>query len=126
MKKSSTHPRLSISTWEGILYVDTKEIIRLEADSNYTQFILTNDKKVISSKTLKTYEELLSVHDFFRIHKSHIINLNLVLKYTKGGGGTVTMIDNSTVKVSKYKKNELLNLLRKPLLSIPSTKSTLH
>ncbi len=103
--------KLSINTVEGIMFVDTDQIIRLSADSNYTNIFLKNGKKIFASKTLKEFEEILTSLNFFRVHNTHLINLAFVQAYTKGDGGYVTMIDSAVVEVSRSKKGELLSLL---------------
>ncbi len=111
MAQNKPKKKLSVSTVDGIIFLDSDQIIRLSADSNYTSIYLTNGKKVIASKTLKEFDEILLNMNFFRVHNTHLINLMYVEKYTKGEGGTVTMIDNSEVDVSRNKKNELLSLM---------------
>jgi two-component system LytT family response regulator len=111
LNQARTVKKLSINTLEGIMFVDTDQIIRLSADSNYTNIFLKNGKKIFASKTLKEFEETLVPMHFFRVHNTHLINLAYVQIYTKGDGGYVTMIDNAVVEVSRSKKNELLSLL---------------
>lgn len=88
--------------------VPLNEIILCQADVNYTTFFLHNKKKVVISKTLKEYEEMLSEFDFVRVHNSNLINLHHVSNYTRGEGGVVTMSDGSEVDVSRRKKDEFL------------------
>lgn len=66
---------------------------------------------MIVTKTLKEFEELLDDYNFMRVHNSHLINLNQVVKYTKGEGGVVTLSDGSEVDVSRRKKEEFLERL---------------
>jgi two-component system LytT family response regulator len=103
--------KLPVSTLDGIIFVDVDQVVRLAADSNYTNIFLTNAKKIVASKTLKEFEEILLTYSFFRVHNTHLINLAFVEVYTKGEGGFVTMIDGSIVEVSRNKKNELLAAL---------------
>ena len=111
LSQPKTVKKLSINTLEVIMFVDTDQIIRLSADSNYTNIFLKNGKKIFASKTLKEFEETLVPMHFFRVHNTHLINLAYVQIYTKGDGGYVTMIDNAVVEVSRSKKTELLALL---------------
>ena len=111
LNNARTVKKLSINTLEGIIFVDTDQIIRLSADSNYTNIFLKNGKKINVSKTLKEFEETLVNMNFFRVHNTHLINLAYVQFYTKGEGGYITMVDNAVVEVSRNKKNELLSLL---------------
>ncbi|HYG39895.1 MAG TPA: LytTR family DNA-binding domain-containing protein [Cytophagales bacterium] len=101
-----------IKTNESIYLVDFDDIVRCEADGNYTHFFLKTGQKITVAKTLKEYEKLLNESRlFFRLHNSHIINLNYMDRFDKKDGGTVVMKDKSIVPVSTRKKNELLMLL---------------
>ena len=97
-----------LPTLDGFLVVKISDIIRCEADKNYTFFIFSNDKKVLVSKTLKEFEELLQDMDFIRIHQSHLINASHVQRYIKGSGGYVKMSDDSIIEVSRRKKELLM------------------
>jgi len=103
--------KLPVPTTEEILYIDLDNIIRFEADSNYTIINLKGGKKMTSSKTLKEYEVMLVGQPFFRVHKTHIINLSQITKYIKGDGGFVVMTDGATIEVSRQKKAELLTMM---------------
>jgi two-component system, LytTR family, response regulator len=100
--------KLAIATVDGLHFIPIADIIRLEADSNYTTFYLQNGTKFLSSRSLIDYEELLNDHNFFRCHHSHIINLNFVSKYIKNDGGEIVMSDGTHVDISRRKKKEFL------------------
>lgn len=102
---------LAVSSQNEIIYIDTSTILRLEADSNYTNIILTTGRKIVSSKTLKEYEALVDSKNFFRVYKTYIINLKCVEKYVKSDGGYIVMSDGATIPVSREKKQELLAVL---------------
>ena len=93
--------------------VDLSEIIRCEADKNYTFFYLNNGKKILVSRTLKDFETLLSNHGFFRVQQSHLINLEYIERYDKHEGGSVIMRDGSAVPLSPAKKDQFFNMLEK-------------
>jgi len=93
---------------ENYIKVNLSDIILLKGDGNYTVFFFKDKKTLLVSKTLKEYEDLLLENNFFRVHKSAIINLNCIVKYTKGDGGFVTMINDEVVKVSRYRKKEFI------------------
>lgn len=93
---------------DGFEVVQIKDIVRCEAQDNFTDFHFTNGKHVLICRTLKFYEQALCDFGFMRIHKSHLINLQYVKKYKKGKGGQVIMSDNSEIEVSPNKKEELL------------------
>ena len=103
--------KIALPSSEGIDFIKADFIIRAEAERSYSNFYLENGKKVLVSKPLKEYEELLEQCNFFRVHKSHMINLNHIEKYIKGKGGYVIMKDGSHVDVSVRKKEDLLNRL---------------
>lgn len=102
------HKKIVLPQMDGFEVVNVNEIIRAEANDNYTNFYLTNGKKYLISKTLKYFDELLTEFDFIRIHKSHLVNLQYITKYIKGKGGQVRMSDDSYVDVSATRKKELL------------------
>ena len=100
--------KISIPSQDGVLWVDIEDIIRFEADSNYTHVYMKNKRKVMVSKTLKSFEDQLTHSNFCRVHSTHLINLNEVEKYIKGDGGIVILKDTSNVPVSRANKGELL------------------
>lgn len=109
VKAAST--RLPLPTAEGVYIVDRNNIIRVEAMSNYSVFLLADNKKIVVSKTLKEYETVLDDERFMRINRSVIINLDFVVKYRKGDGGTLELTDGTEVEVSPQKKDILLQRL---------------
>jgi len=104
--------KIAIPTSEGLLMIDCKDIIRCVAIDNYTEIHVSNQPKLLVTKTLKEFEELLEPHHFFRVHHSHLINLNRIVKYFKGEGGYVLMSDGVQVDVSRRKKEEFLARLK--------------
>lgn len=111
LKKTNHLEKLVIPELDGLSIIDLQDIIACEANSNYTIFKLVNGDSVLSTKTLKEYEDILSGENFFRIHKSTLVNLKHVVKYNKGEGGFVIMKDNSSFEVSRRKKSEFLEQL---------------
>ena len=103
--------KVGIPDGDGLIFINLSDIVRCESDGNYTFFILTNGKKIIASRTLGEYEQMFTEDNFFRIHRSHLINLQHVKKYIKGEGGYVIMSDDSQVEVSRRNKNEFLEKL---------------
>lgn len=101
--------KINLPTLQGFKRVNVDEIIRCEADSNYTFIYLSDRSKVMVSKTLCDFEKNLSEYNFFRIHHKHLINLEHLKEYIKGKGGQVIMADNSVLDVSIRKKNEFLH-----------------
>lgn len=93
---------------DGFEVIQVKDIIRCEANDNFTDFILTGNRKVMICRTLKHYETMLEDYNFVRVHKSHLINVQHVTKYLKGKGGQLIMSDQSYVDVSPNKKEVLM------------------
>lgn len=100
--------RICVPVLNGMVFLNVNEIIRLKSDSNYTQFFLKDGQKIMVSRTLKEFDDLLSGNNFFRVHQSHLINLACIKQYTKGKGGYVTMTDGAEIEVSVRKKEEFL------------------
>jgi two-component system LytT family response regulator len=103
--------RLAIVSKEEIIFIAPKEIIRCEADGNYTHLYLINGRHILSSKTLSHYEKTLSCGRFFRSHDKHLINLDHVEKYLKGQGGQLQLREGHLVAVSQRKRDALFELL---------------
>lgn len=100
-----------IPTTEGFTVVHIQDIVRCEAQSNYTDIYLKDKTKLTACKTLREYEDLFARHNFFRIHHSYIINLQHLRKYVKGKGGYVILSDGKELEVSVRKKEEFLHRL---------------
>lgn len=107
---SSATKRIVLPSVHGFELVPIQTIIRCEAERNYTAFYLDGDKKIIASRTLKEFEEMLSSFGFFRVHQSHLINLSKVVRYYKGQGGELEMTDAFRVPVSRTKKEDVLKI----------------
>jgi two-component system LytT family response regulator len=103
--------KLAIPTLERFLFFDIGHIIHLEAQSNYTAIYFTDHPKLIASKTLKDFEDMLPPEIFFRPHHSHIINLNFIKRYIKGDGGQIEMQNGNYVTVARRKKEEFLKAI---------------
>jgi len=108
---SETSKRIAIPTVDGYTMLDAKDIIRLQSDVNYTNIYTSAGKKITASKTIKFFETMLEGNDFFRVHKSHLVNLKFVESYSKGKGGHITLIDGNQIEVAIRRKEELLKRL---------------
>jgi two-component system, LytTR family, response regulator len=108
--KSSVQ-KIAIATQAGLEFIPIDTIIYLEAIGNYTELHFTDGKKLMASKTLKEFEDLLEHHAFFRIHNASLVNLIFVKKYIKGDGGQIQLTNNITLDVARRRKEELLQLL---------------
>jgi two-component system, LytTR family, response regulator len=105
----SLHPtRLVIPTSDGREYLDPKDIIRIEADRSYSWFFIKDRRKILVSKHLKEFQDLLSDRNFFRPHNSHLINLDFVRKFVRLDGGYIEMTDGSKIPISRNRKDLFL------------------
>ncbi|RKO72205.1 DNA-binding response regulator [Sphingobacterium puteale] len=109
--RGTDHMKISLPTIEGIYFVKKSDIIKVEAMSNYSVFYQVNGTKIIVSKTLKEYEPLLEMDSFIRVNRSVIVNLDYVLRYKKGDGGTLELEDGSEIEVSSSKKSLVIERL---------------
>jgi two-component system LytT family response regulator len=101
-----------ISHSKGFTLVDFKDIVWLEASDNYTNLFLNGQKKIVASKTLKEFEAILPTNDFFRIHRSALINVNYVKEYSNNEGGEVILSDGTHVQVSKARIQEFSEFIK--------------
>jgi two-component system LytT family response regulator len=110
--KSSNRPkRVVLVTQDRIFVKDIEEIVRCESNINYTWFYLLDGSKILVSKTLKEYDKMLSDHNFYRVHQSHLINATYIKEYVKSDGGYLLMKDGSSVPVSTRRKQEVMDML---------------
>jgi len=100
--------RLAIPTSDGLEFLDTDEIIRIEADRSYCWFYLTDGRKILVSKNLKEFQELLNNRNFFRPHNSHLVNLEYVKKYIRHEGNSAIMTDGSQIPISRNNRDLFL------------------
>ena len=113
LKNNKKLEKIALPTSTGLKMISISDIIRCESDDNYTNFYLVDKTKILVSRTLKEYDELLSDQEFYRTHKSHLVNLKFIKEYIKGEGGYVLLKDGSNVEVSRRKKEGLLQVLTK-------------
>jgi two-component system, LytTR family, response regulator len=102
--------KLALPTLKGTFFYKPSEIIRLEGESNYTKFYFTNKTSLLTTYTMKNYEDILINYDFIRVHKSHLVNKEHVVNYTSDG--MLTMSDHSKVEVSRRRKADVFALLK--------------
>lgn len=103
--------KITIPQQDGFEVLNVSEIVYCKADDNYTE-IYVNDSRIVVSKTLKYFEEALSQYPFARVHKSYLVNVNEVVKYRKGKGGSVVLSNGKEVLVSSTKKANLLSYFK--------------
>ncbi len=103
--------RLVLKSVDKIQILKINEIHRCESDQSYCHFYVIGGNKLTISKPLKEYDELLSGHGFFRVHKSHMVNMAFVKRFERSEGGSVIMEDDSSVPVSFRKRDDLISAL---------------
>jgi two-component system, LytTR family, response regulator len=112
--RPSEFNKIVLPDYEGYSMINISDIIYCQADGSYTHIYLLNGKKLTTSKLLKSIEELLPNETFFRIHKSYLVNLNLIKRYIKIDGNQVVLENNIKLDVSDRNRKEFLDkLLRK-------------
>lgn len=111
LKTEDDDKKLAIPDTHGVTFLKLKDIIRCESDGNYTRIYLTSGKKILASKTLGEYEHLLEGDNFYRIHRSNLVNLSHIKKYVKGDASYCLLSDESKVDVSRRKKSGFLEVL---------------
>lgn len=104
--------KITISAIDGLYFLALDKILRIEADDNYSHIYTTEGQRFTISKTIKYYEDLLADGNFFRVHKSHIINLNFMTKFVKGDGGYVVMNDEKEIVVSRRRRPAFMEKMR--------------
>ncbi|MCB9346632.1 MAG: LytTR family transcriptional regulator [Lewinellaceae bacterium] len=104
--------KITISSAEGLHFVEVPSIIRIEGEGNYATFHLQDGEQVLASKNLKAYEELLSADQFIKVHQSHIVNLHCVKKLLQQDGGLLQMADGSEVPLARRRKEAVVAALR--------------
>ena len=128
MKRTSTHSiyqkletlfqekkgvsKINLPTTDGIILINSEDIVRVEADRSYSCIYLINGQKEIVSKPLKEIQEQLSSHLFYRLHSSHLINLQQLEKYSNEDGGYAFMSDQSQIPIARRRKNEFLDRIK--------------
>lgn len=107
-----TH-RIALPVGDAMQFMEPDEIIRCESDSNYTHIFLSGGRKLTLAKTLKEVEEQIGRTPFFRIHQSHLVNMNHIHRYIKGESAYVIMKDGTQLGISRNKKDAFLESFRK-------------
>ncbi len=103
--------KLVLKTSERFIIIKINDIVRCESDGPYTVFFLVDSKRIMVSKPLKEYDEILSSSGFLRVHKSHLINIDYISSYMKKDGGYLLLNDLTKIPVSVRKRDYVLNIL---------------
>lgn len=105
--------KIAIPTLEGFDFIHIDQLIRVEADRSYAKLYLIGGEKIVVSRSLRDFENVLPKHCFFRPHKSHLININHIRKYIKANGGKIEMEDGFYVDISRSKKEKFAQIIKK-------------
>jgi two-component system, LytTR family, response regulator len=112
-RKMENTGKLALPIKDGIVYLSISEIVRVESDGAYSVFYTDCGKKHLSSKNLGEYEEILPAFGFYRVHRSHIVNVKKVKKFIRSDGNFIEMEDGSKVEIARRKKDEFLEMMNR-------------
>ena len=110
---NSRQVKIALPSSDGYNFVHIDHIISCEADGNYTHIFLTSKERLLISRPLKEMEDLLSDETFFRVHKSHLINLNRIQKYVRADGGYIIMDDGRSIPLASRKRESFVEQLNR-------------
>lgn len=104
--------KISLPNGQGYSLVSIDDIVHIEADSNYSVFHLANKDKITVSKVLKEYEEILPAHQFIRVHKSSIVNLNYLREYNSKNGLELILKTGDRIAVSRRRASDFMEKVK--------------
>jgi len=109
--RPATERKIILNTVESMYVLEVPKIIRCEASENYSSVYAKNKERILLAKTLKDFEEMLVPFGFFRVHQSHLINLQYVDRYEKKGSGRVLLKNGEKIPVSTRRKEGFIRAL---------------
>ncbi|MBX7224886.1 MAG: LytTR family DNA-binding domain-containing protein [Chitinophagales bacterium] len=110
--KNPVFKKIALPVIDGLIFIEVNEIAHLEAEGSYTTVYLKDNSKLTISKKLKEFENILVSNDqFFRTHRSHIVNSTFIKQYIKTDGGSIILQNNQTVPVARERKDDFLRLI---------------
>ncbi len=112
VNKKTPPKKIALPQLGGISFIEVDDMVSLQADSNYTIIHMNNMQKLVISKTLKDFEELLDQTQFARIHKSYIVNLRYIKEYSTTDGGVVKMTDGNQWSISRRQLDTFLEKMK--------------
>lgn len=115
LQGNKTLKRIILPTSDNLHIVSVSEIIRAEADSNYTTFWLTENRRIMVSRTIKEYDGMLSGSGLIRVHQSHLVNINFIDKFVKRDGGYLQLKDGAKIPISPNLKKQVLQAIKEHL-----------
>ena len=111
MQEKKVLKRIILRTSDALLLVSISDIIRAEAESNYTHFYLSSGKHIMVSRTIKEYEAMLNGAGLIRVHQSHLVNFSYIEKFFRHEGGYLQLKDGSSIPVSPGLKQKVLQAI---------------
>ena len=111
--KSILPDKIALTTAEGLVFKKIKDIVRCESDRMYTIVVMSDNEKILVSKPMGQLEEILEGQDFYRVHNSHLINMNHIRQFVRSDGGYIVMDDGTTVSVARNRKEGFMELFSK-------------
>jgi two-component system LytT family response regulator len=108
---SKKQEKLALHSQDKIHVVNISDIQRCESNVNYTEFHFTNGKKMLVTRTLKDFEDILQDQGFYRVHHSHLVNTRYIREFIKTDGGYLIMNDGTNIPVSSRKRPEVIRML---------------
>ncbi len=109
-KQHKAFHRIALQSAKETRFVETEKIIRCESSNNYSTFFLVNNEKIITSKPIFEYEEMLQDYGFIRCHQSHLVNKKFIKSWVKKDGGFLLLEDQTEIPVSRQKKDYIKSL----------------
>ncbi len=103
--------RIVLPTADNIHLVSISDIIRAEADSNYTSFFIADGQKIMVSRTIKEFDTLLSGSGMIRVHQSHLVNITYIDKFVKRDGGYLVLKDGTKIPVSQNLRKQVISAI---------------
>lgn len=111
--KNPSSKKIAIPTNEGFNIHEINEVVRCHSNGNYTMIYFSDGSKILSSKTLKFFDDMFENQGFERVHNSHLVNVNHIKKYISADGGFLKMSDESEIPISQRKKAQVIQALEK-------------
>lgn len=108
--KAALPEKIALTTADGLVFKKIRDIVRCESDRMYTIVVMAGGEKLVVSKPMGQLEEILEGGDFFRVHISHLINMNHIRQFVRADGGYLVMDDGATVSVARNRKEDFLEL----------------
>ena len=115
IKSNPSIKKIALPTLDEIVILNMDDIIYCEGDSNYTNVFLGDGTKLCLAKTLKVLEEFLPEDSYFRIHNTHIVNLNRIVRILRRDSGYITMDNGKELAISRSRREDFfkkINLLK--------------